>query len=90
MTVYKQVGGDQPEEPIERRELDLDSEKPLTGNHARRILRRTFPELGYLHSLTRKNGCWWTSRAVQAMERCGYHYVWHHYYIQEARQSVER
>lgn len=79
ITVYEQT--DRSETLIEKRGIDVASAKPLNGNNARRILARTFPELGRLYGLTKKNGAWWTMRAVRPTERCKYHHIWRHYYV---------
>ena len=79
ISVYEQT--DRFETLVEEQEIEVDSAKPLNGNHAKRILARTYPELGRIHSLTKKNGAWWTMKAVRPTKHCKYHYTWRHYYV---------
>ncbi|HEU5401884.1 MAG TPA: hypothetical protein VFU86_11035 [Terriglobales bacterium] len=78
-------GGTTPETLISERIIETESQKQLTGKRAAQILAREHPELGLLaRTAVKTSRGWMTSKSTEPLRKCGYHYVWRHYYIAEA------
>jgi hypothetical protein len=74
---------DQTRQLVRRIEVQTKSQKHLNGARALSILRREFPELGYIHSLNETDEGWMHSRALEQKSNCSFHYKWESYYVSE-------
>ena len=75
-------GGDAPETLISERVTDTESHKRLTAKRAAQILAREYPDLGVLAKAVIKTPTgWMASKSTEPLRKCGYHYVWRHFYV---------
>jgi adenylate kinase len=89
LTITKQNGGgDTPETLISERVIQTESQKQLTAKRAAQILLREHPELGIAtRAVIKTPRGWMASRSTEPLKKCGYHYVWRHYYVAEADEQ---
>jgi hypothetical protein len=75
-------GGDSPETLIAERVIETQSNKHLTAKRATQILAREHPDLGILaRAVIRTKKGWMVSKSTEPLRKCGYHYVWRHFYV---------
>jgi hypothetical protein len=75
-------GGDSPETLIAERVIETQSHKQLTAKRAAQILAREYPDLEVLARAVVKTGRgWMVSKSTEPLHKCGYHYVWRHFYV---------
>jgi len=75
-------GGDAPETLITERVIETQSNKQLTAKRAAQILAREHPDLGILaKAVIRTERGWMVSKSTEPLRKCGYHYIWRHFYV---------
>ena len=73
---------------ISERIIETESHKRLTAKRAGQILSREYPELGdNAKRLVRMPQGWTVSKSTEPLRKCGYHYVWRHYYVASAEDA---
>ena len=75
-------GGDSRETLIAERVIETQSHKQLTAKRAAQILAREYPDLGVLaKAVVKTDRGWMVSKSTEPLRKCGYHYVWRHFYV---------
>jgi len=64
---------------VETRFVDVETDRRLTGDAARRILQREYPEIGFVSFLSKNENGWSYKHALKPTAGCDYHFVWRRY-----------
>jgi hypothetical protein len=82
ISVFEERGRD--EKLVESRFVDVESDRKLNRATAKRLLAREFSLPPYSIAFIETPRGWRHSKTSKPTEKCGYHYVWLHYYVTAA------